>query len=76
MNLFLLLKLYFNVSNNLDDLTKKVFFPDLPEGAISQLQLIDSRMATLEAESLVGCQVQALSLPNNQLQHIADKAFR
>lgn len=60
----------------LDNSQFEIHVPDLPDGTINQLQLVDSRMASLEAESLLGCQVQALSLPNNRLQHVADKAFR
>lgn len=58
------------------DIDNALFITDLPEGSISQLQVVDSRMSSLEAESLAGCQVQALTLPNNRIQHIADRAFR
>lgn len=52
------------------------FVPDLPEGSISQLEVVGSKTAVLEAESLAGCQVQTLILANNRLQHVADRAFR
>ncbi|VEN50914.1 unnamed protein product, partial [Callosobruchus maculatus] len=48
---------------------------DLPEVAISQLEIFGSQAVIVEAESLAGCQVQALVLAHNRLQHIADKAF-
>jgi Leucine-rich repeat (LRR) protein len=50
-------------------------FPNLPEGSISQLEVVGSKTVSLEAESLAGCQVQALVLTNNRLQHVADRAF-
>ncbi|CAH1112884.1 unnamed protein product [Psylliodes chrysocephalus] len=50
-------------------------FPNLPEGSIGQLEVVGSRAAFLEAESLAGCQVQALVLTNNRLEHVADRAF-
>ncbi|XP_023017908.2 uncharacterized protein [Leptinotarsa decemlineata] len=50
-------------------------FPNLPEGSINQLEVAGSKTAILEAESLAGCQVQALVLTNNRLQHVADRAF-
>ncbi|XP_071050607.1 chaoptin-like isoform X2 [Onthophagus taurus] len=50
-------------------------FPNLPEGNIKQLEIMGSRIPALESESLAGCQVQSLSLPNNHLQHVADRTF-
>ncbi|XP_072401202.1 uncharacterized protein [Diabrotica undecimpunctata] len=50
-------------------------FPNLPEGSISQLEVVGTRTTILESESLAGCQVQALILTNNHLQHISDRAF-
>nr|XP_015833364.1 PREDICTED: chaoptin isoform X2 [Tribolium castaneum]XP_015833366.1 PREDICTED: chaoptin isoform X2 [Tribolium castaneum]XP_015833367.1 PREDICTED: chaoptin isoform X2 [Tribolium castaneum]XP_015833368.1 PREDICTED: chaoptin isoform X2 [Tribolium castaneum]XP_015833369.1 PREDICTED: chaoptin isoform X2 [Tribolium castaneum] len=51
-------------------------FPNLPaERSISQLEVVGSKTVSLEAESLAGCQVQALVLANNRLQHVADRAF-
>uniref|UniRef100_A0A6P7FHB4 Chaoptin-like n=1 Tax=Diabrotica virgifera virgifera TaxID=50390 RepID=A0A6P7FHB4_DIAVI len=50
-------------------------FPNIPEGSIGQLEVAGSRAAFLEAETLAGCQVQALVLTNNRLQHVADRAF-
>ncbi|XP_074027926.1 uncharacterized protein [Leptinotarsa decemlineata] len=50
-------------------------FPNLPENNIAQLEIVGTETAILEAESLAGCQVQALILTNNQLQNVADRAF-
>ncbi|XP_057660617.1 chaoptin-like [Diorhabda carinulata] len=50
-------------------------FPNLPEGSISQLEVIGTKTTILESESLAGCQVQALILTNNHLQHISERAF-
>ncbi|XP_044750542.1 chaoptin-like [Coccinella septempunctata] len=50
-------------------------FPNLPEGNINQLEIAGSSTTSLEAESLARCQVQALVLTNNKLQHIAERAF-
>ncbi|XP_057659374.1 chaoptin-like [Diorhabda carinulata] len=50
-------------------------FPNLPEGSIGQLEVAGAHAAFLEAETLAGCQVQALVLTNNRLQHVADRAF-
>ncbi|CAH0547547.1 unnamed protein product [Brassicogethes aeneus] len=49
---------------------------DLPEGSISQLEVVGSKTTCLEDQTLAGCQVQALILTNNHLQHVADRAFR
>ncbi|CAH1119390.1 unnamed protein product [Phaedon cochleariae] len=50
-------------------------FPNLPEGAINQLEVAGSKTAVLEADILAGCQVQVLVLNNNRLHHIADRTF-
>ncbi|KAL3285423.1 hypothetical protein HHI36_019525 [Cryptolaemus montrouzieri] len=50
-------------------------FPDLPTGNINQLEVAGSTVSSLEAESLAGCQVQALVLTNNKLQHVAERSF-
>lgn len=57
-------------------LLENAIVSDLPEGSISQLDVEGSQTSSLEAESLAGCQIQALILTNNQLQHVADRAFR
>ncbi|CAG9824366.1 unnamed protein product [Phaedon cochleariae] len=50
-------------------------FPSLPEYSIGQLEVVGTKTAVLESESLTAFQVQALILTNNQLQHVADRAF-
>ncbi|CAG9855606.1 unnamed protein product [Phyllotreta striolata] len=50
-------------------------FPTLPEGSVSQLEVAGTKISILESESLAGCQVQALILTNNRIQHIADRSF-
>ncbi|KAF7278687.1 hypothetical protein GWI33_008096 [Rhynchophorus ferrugineus] len=47
----------------------------VPEGQINQLEVIDSAISTLEADSLLGCQLQAFVFSNNRLQHISDRVF-
>ncbi|XP_017771104.1 PREDICTED: slit homolog 1 protein [Nicrophorus vespilloides] len=49
--------------------------PNLPEGGISQLEVVGSMMAAVESESLDGSQVHSLTLSNNRLQHVAERAF-
>ncbi|XP_022902099.1 chaoptin-like [Onthophagus taurus] len=49
--------------------------PNLPEGDIKQLEVAGSNVPALEAESLAGCQVHSLTLSNNHLQHVAERAF-
>ncbi|XP_065162337.1 chaoptin-like isoform X2 [Atheta coriaria] len=49
--------------------------PNLPEGSISQLEVVGSKTAAVEAESLAGSQVHSLTLSNNRLQHVAERAF-
>ena len=52
------------------------FIAGVPEGDITQLEVVESHIKSLEADSLASCQVQAFVFSNNHLQYVAERAFR
>lgn len=58
------------------DFNTFLFVSDVPQKNVNHLEIIGSKISILEAESLSGSQVQSLILSSNNIQQIADYAFR
>ncbi|CAH1126142.1 unnamed protein product [Ceutorhynchus assimilis] len=51
-------------------------FPTMPIKQIDRIEILDSMIPSLEADTLSSCEIQALVFNNNKLQYISDKIFR
>ncbi|XP_050296356.1 chaoptin-like isoform X2 [Anthonomus grandis grandis] len=50
-------------------------FPTMPTKQIDRIEIFDSKIHSLETESLGLCEIQALVFNNNKLQYISDRVF-
>lgn len=52
------------------------WFPDVPDISVSHMEVQGTNVVSLESLSLAGTQIQSLTVANNKLRRISEKAFR
>lgn len=49
---------------------------DLTGETIRHLEILGSKITSVEADSLAGCQVNELTLSNSKIRHVTDRSLR